>query len=164
MSAGDCALPYFRSIGFIREHMSECVEFYHRSGCIDENGGFFHYYKDSGEIYSLTHRHLVSSSRFVFVNAAAYLEFGLPRYLSAVEHGVSYLRSRHRNEGTGGYAWTIDNDTVEDSTNHCYGVAFVLLAYSAAWACGFDNAADYVEETWELLERSTSYSCLYGSR
>ena len=34
-----------------------------------------------------------------------------------------------------------------------YALSFVLLAYSKAVSCGFEEAKAHVEETWELMER-----------
>ena len=73
-------------------------------------------------------------------------------YLDAARHGLRYLRDVHRDPRSGGYAWTIRDGVAEDRTNHCYGVAFVLLAYSTALKAGIDEAAPWMDETWELLE------------
>ncbi|MDE2345081.1 MAG: AGE family epimerase/isomerase, partial [Gammaproteobacteria bacterium] len=126
--------------------------FYHPRA-VDPKGGFYQYFKDDGAIYDANHRHLVSSTRFVFNYAMGYLEFGDPTYLEAVRHGVRYLREVHRDAGTGGYAWTIRDGKAEDRTNHCYGVAFVLLAYACAYKAGVAEAAGWMDETWSLLEK-----------
>ena len=133
--------------------MLQCVQFYTSSGSVDQHGGFFHYFKDSGEVYNSKQRHLVSSTRIVFVFSAAYKKFGDAKYLQHVDNGVRFLRSAHRDARTAGYAWTLDGVRPEDSTYHCYGAAFVMLAYSSALACGLSAARDYIEETWDLLER-----------
>jgi mannose/cellobiose epimerase-like protein (N-acyl-D-glucosamine 2-epimerase family) len=143
--------PDFRSPAFLRAHIADTMAFYHPR-CIDPNGGFFHYFRDDGSIYDASHRHLVSSTRFVFNYAMAYREFGNAEYRDAVEHGVRYLREVHRNPATGGYAWTLRDGKVEDDMNHCYGVAFVLLAYSCALKAGVEQARAWMDETWRLLE------------
>lgn len=145
------AVPDFRSETFLREHIAQTMAFYHPRA-IDPDGGFFHYFRDDGTVYDTRHRHLVSSTRFVFDYAMAFREFGVPAYLDAVRHGLRYLRRVHRDAVTGGYAWTILDGAPEDRTNHCYGVAFVLLAYATALAAGVGEAEAWVEETWELLE------------
>lgn len=163
MSAGNdpanaaAGAPDFRSEGFLRGHIARTMAFYHPR-CIDPAGGFFHYFKDDGTVYDAGHRHLVSSTRFVFDYAMAVLEFGddptlRRQYLDAVHHGLRYLREAHRDPGGGGYAWTLRDGAVEDATNHCYGVAFVLLAYSCALKAGVGNADAWMDETWQLLER-----------
>jgi mannose/cellobiose epimerase-like protein (N-acyl-D-glucosamine 2-epimerase family) len=144
--------PDFRSADFLREHIAQTMAFYHPHA-IDPAGGFFHYFKDDGTIYDRSHRHLVSSTRFVVTYALAAIEFGNAEYLDAARHGLRYLREVHRDPHTGGYAWTIRDGQPEDRTNHAYGVAFVLLAYSTAYKAGIGEAAAWMEETWRLLEQ-----------
>lgn len=157
MSAGtDPGNPDFRDAGFLRDHITRTMAFYHPR-CIDPAGGFFHYFKDDGTVYNAGHRHLVSSTRFVFNYAMACREFGndaalKQQYLDAVHHGLRYLREVHRNPDSGGYAWTLRDGVVEDATNHCYGVAFVLLAYASALKAGVEDARGWMDETWRLLE------------
>jgi len=145
-------LPDFRSEAFLRAHIAKTMAFYHPHA-IDPAGGFFHYYKDDGTIYDRSHRHLVSSTRFVFNYAMAAREFGNPEYLDAARHGLRYLRDVHRNPTTGGYAWTIRDGKPEDTTYHAYGVAFVLLAYATARKAGIGEATAWMDETWNLLEQ-----------
>ncbi|QGW63721.1 AGE family epimerase/isomerase [Lysobacter soli] len=143
--------PDFRSDAFLRAHIADTMAFYHPRA-IDPKGGFFHYFRDDGSVYDASHRHLVSSTRFVFNYAMAAREFGNAEYLDAARHGLRYLRDAHRDASTGGYAWTIRDGVPEDRTNHCYGVAFVLLAYSTALKAGIDEVAPWIDETWQLLE------------
>ncbi|WP_396616424.1 AGE family epimerase/isomerase [Lysobacter soli] len=143
--------PDFRSDAFLRAHIADTMAFYHPRA-IDPKGGFFHYFRDDGGVYDPSHRHLVSSTRFVFNYAMAAREFGNAEYLGAARHGLRYLRDAHRDASTGGYAWTIRDGVPEDRTNHCYGVAFVLLAYSTALKAGIDEVVPWIDETWELLE------------
>jgi mannose/cellobiose epimerase-like protein (N-acyl-D-glucosamine 2-epimerase family) len=79
--------------------------------------------------------------------------FGEPAYVDATRHCLAYLRQAHRNAGSGGYAWTLEKGWPDDTTNHAYGVAFVLIAYASARRAGIAEAAAWMEETWELLER-----------
>ncbi len=151
MSSPDTA-PDFRSPAFLRGHIAQTMAFYHPRA-IDPAGGFFHYFRDDGSVYDAGHRHLVSSTRFVFNYAMAFREFGNPEYLDAVKHGLRYLREVHRNPATGGYAWTLRDGVVEDDMNHCYGVAFVLLAYACGVKAGVEEARGWMDETWNLLEQ-----------
>ena len=145
------SLPDFRSEHFLRSHIADTMAFYHPRA-IDPKGGFFHYFRDDGRVYDASHRHLVSSTRFVFNYAMAAREFGNVQYLDAARHGLRYLRNVHRDGASGGYAWTIRDGAPEDRTNHCYGVAFVLLAYSTALKAGIEEVLPWIDETWELLE------------
>src|SRR6478736_4194732 len=83
-------LPDFRSPEFLRTHIARTMAFYHPR-CIGPAGGFFHYFKDDGTVYDRSHRHLVSSTRFVFNYAMAAREFpeSADDYLAAVRHGLA---------------------------------------------------------------------------
>lgn len=145
-------IPDFRSADFLRRHIADTMGFYHPR-CIDPAGGFFQYFRDDGSIYNCNHRHLVSSTRLVFNYAMAARHFGSTAYAEAARHGLNYLREVHRDSTTGGYVWTLLDGHAEDRTNHCYGVAFVLLAYATAHKAGSEHAARWMDETWDLLER-----------
>ena len=149
--------PDFHSQPFLRDHIAQTMAFYHPRA-IDPAGGFFHYFKDDGTVYDRSHRHLVSSTRFVFNYAMAAIEFERAaalhgEYLDAARHGLRYLREVHRDPSTGGYAWTLLDGRPDDRTNHAYGVAFVLLAYATARKAGIAEAAAWMDETWSLLEQ-----------
>lgn len=145
-------LPDFHSVDVLRDHVAKTMAFY-KPNEVDPAGGFFQYYKDDGTVYDRSHRHLVSSTRFVFNHAMAYLEFGKPEDKNLVMHGLKYLREVHRNPETGGYAWTIADGKRDDQMNHCYGLAFMLLAYSCGVKAGFDEARGWQDEIWNLLEQ-----------
>ncbi len=152
MDTQHSSLPDFRSPAFLRQHIRDTMAFYHPR-CLDPDGGCFHYFRDDGSVYDREHRHLVSSTRFVFDYAMAARAFGEPAYVDATRHCLDYLRKAHRNAGSGGYAWTLEKGWPDDTTNHAYGVAFVLVAYASAHRAGIPEAAAWMEETWELLER-----------
>jgi mannose/cellobiose epimerase-like protein (N-acyl-D-glucosamine 2-epimerase family) len=143
--------PDFRSRRFLLDHIERTMAFYHPRA-IDPHGGFYHFFKDDGTVYDTRTRHLVSSTRFIFNYAMAWRQFRRTEYLDAVRHGLDFLRSAHRNAVTGGYAWVLDGETVRDGTNHCYGLAFVVLAYAHALQAGLTEARAYLEETFALME------------
>ncbi len=145
------ASPDFQSAAFLKQHIQDTMAFYHPH-CIDERGGYFQFFKDDGQIYDRETRHLVSSTRFVFNYAKAYMAEGKEEYLAATRHGVDYLRNRHRREN-GGYVWLLEGDSNLDETNHCYGLAFVLLAYASAYKAGVSEAKPWINETFELMEK-----------
>ena len=146
--------PDFTDAGVLRAHIADTMAFYHPRA-IDPAGGFFHYFRDDGSVYDHAHRHLVSSTRFVYDYAMAAREFAdapiAAEYLAATEHGLRYLREVHRDPDSGAYAWTLRDREPEDRTRHAYGMAFVLLAYASARKAGLDTAA-WMDETWTLLE------------
>ncbi len=47
--------------------------------------------------------------------------------------------------------WT--DARIADATNHCYGLAFVLLAYAHAAMAGIDEARAWIGETFDLMEQ-----------
>jgi len=147
--------PDFRQPAFLRQHIGDILAFYD-ARCIDATGGFYHFFKDDGAVYDASTRHLVSSTRFIFNYAMAYRHFGEAQYLDKLKHDLAFLRDAHRNPDTGGYAWQLcwqdGRKTIIDDTNHCYGLAFVLLAYAHAMQAGVGEAAPWLAETFELME------------
>jgi mannose/cellobiose epimerase-like protein (N-acyl-D-glucosamine 2-epimerase family) len=148
--------PDFRSVVFLRAHVLHTMAFY-EGRCLDPSGGFFHFFKDDGSVYDRQTRHLVSSTRFVFNHAMAYRHFGMPKWLDATRHGLHFLREVHRDPATSGYAWLLQwkdgRREVLDATNHCYGLAFVLLAHAHALMAGVHDADAGLNETFELMEQ-----------
>jgi mannose/cellobiose epimerase-like protein (N-acyl-D-glucosamine 2-epimerase family) len=143
------SLPDFHSIPFLEQHILDTMAFYD-GRCVDPDGGFFHYFLDDGSVYDRRHRHLVSSTRFVVNYARAARYFGRPDYAALARHGLDFIEQRHA-QPDGGYAWLLDGDRVEDGTNHCYGLAFVLLAYAEALKSGVDGAAEGLARAAALL-------------
>jgi mannose/cellobiose epimerase-like protein (N-acyl-D-glucosamine 2-epimerase family) len=152
--------PNFRSAAFLREHILHTMAFYD-GRCIDPTGGFFHFFKDDGTVYDTHTRHLVSSTRFVFTHAMAARHFPdhaqASAWRAAAAHGLRFLREAHRDPATGGYAWQLSwsqgRKQVLDATNHCYGLAFVLLAHAHALMAGVEEARAGIGETFDLMER-----------
>jgi mannose/cellobiose epimerase-like protein (N-acyl-D-glucosamine 2-epimerase family) len=151
--------PDFRSPIFLRDHIARTLAFY-RPVVEDPEGGFFHYFRDDGTVYDRRHRHLVSSTRFVFNFARAFREWKDPLDLALARHGLEFLRTAHR-EPDGSYVWTLRDGKPEDRTRHAYGHAFVMLAYATALEAGIGEARDGIEETWALLE-SRFYDSHHG--
>lgn len=145
--------PDFMQAATLNQHIQQTLAFYHPR-CIDTSGGFFHFFKDDGEIYDKHTRHLVSSTRFVFNYAMAYRHYGQAEYQQMVRHGVQFLRQAHR-QPHGGYAWQIHWQDgvarVTDGDNHCYGLAFVVLAYAHAVMAGVSEARAYLDEAIHFM-------------
>ncbi len=104
-------MPDFRNPQFLLDHIRHTMAFYHPRA-IDPRGGFYHFYRDDGTVYDAHTRHLVSSTRFIFNYAMAYRQFHDPAYLEAVRHGLAFLRQRHLQSTTEGYAWLLDGPRV----------------------------------------------------
>lgn len=148
--------PNFSSKEFLNSHIKSILAFYEPN--VDApSGGFHQNFMDDGSVYDKQTRHLVSSTRFVFNYARAYLAYGDSEHKKRVESGIQFLRDHHLQQDTKGYAWTLSVDEVEstitDATNHCYGLAFVILAYSWALRAGVKEAEQYIHDTFSLMER-----------
>jgi mannose/cellobiose epimerase-like protein (N-acyl-D-glucosamine 2-epimerase family) len=145
--------PDFRDPVFLSDHVASIMAFYHPR-CVDRTeGGFFQHFRDDGSIYDADTRHLVSSTRFVFNYAMAAIHFGSEEYRDLARHGIAFLRTAHRNPETGGYAWVLNRGEVIDGTNHCYGLAFVMLAYATALKADIEDAREFLHETHDLMEQ-----------
>ena len=152
-------MPDFRSPEFLLGHIRHTLAFYD-GRCLDPSGGFFHFFKDDGTVYDRRTRHLVSSTRFVINHAMAFRHFGKADHQAAVRHGLDFLKRAHA-QPQGGYAWQVDwqgdvdggRATVQDGTNHCYGLAFVLLAHAQALLAGVKVARVGLDATWDLMDQ-----------
>ena len=149
-------LPLFRSPEFLRTHALHTMNFYHPRA-VDSSGGFFHFLMDNGTVYDAHTRHLVSSTRLVYTHAMAWRTWHQQGHREGLVHAFAFLRQAHRNPETGGYAWVLNwrngHATMQDDTNHAYGLAFVLLAHAHAHMAGLQEAHAGMAETFELLEQ-----------
>jgi len=147
------ACPDFRQPEALLAHMRHTLAFY-APRARDASGGYFHFFKDDGMVYDRRTRHLVSSTRFVFNQALAWRWFGSP--VEDVAHALAFVREVHA-QPQQGYAWLLDwhegRAQVMDGTNHCYGLAFVLLAHAHAAQAGVPGAAVGMAETFALMEQ-----------
>lgn len=138
----------------IEGHIQSCMNFYHPRA-LDVQGGCFHFFKDDGTVYDAHTRHLVSSARFVFTYANAYRHFEDAAYLEGCEHALRFIEQVHA-KPDGGYAWLLhfggQSATVLDDSNHCYGLAFVLLAYAHALKIKLEGAAHGLKNVFAVLE------------
>ena len=147
--------PDFRSPAFLRAHIADTMAFY-EGRCVDPSGGFFQFFKDDGSVYDARTRHLVSSTRYVFTQAMGWRHFGNEDWRRNARHALDFVDQVHA-QSNGGFAWQLDwhdgRAQVTDPTNHCYGLAFVLLAHAHALLAGQADAADGLERTWQLMEQ-----------
>lgn len=144
--------PDFYSRTFLEQHIRKTLQFYQPT-VFDPSGGFYHFFRDDGSVYHASTRHLVSSTRFVFNYAMATRYFADLDYSDWVRHGLTYLETVHRQPATGGYAWLLENSNATDTTNHCYGLAFVIVAGATALLAGVEEGRTSLDNAWQLLER-----------
>ena len=149
-------LPDYRSPAFLSRHIAWIMDFY-ADRAIDPSGGMYHCYLDDGTVYDQRTRHLVSATRFVITHAMLFQLTGEERFQKGVRHNVDFLRRGFLDPATGGYAWLIDwhagRASVLDATRHCYGMAFVMLAYAHALKSGVAEARGWLAETFDVAEQ-----------
>lgn len=148
--------PDFRSPAFLRSHIAWIMDFY-ADRAIDPSGGMYHSYLDDGTVWDARTRHLVSATRFVITYAMLFQLTGEERFRKGLRHGVDFLRRAFLDPATGGYAWLIDwhegRATVLDATRHCYGMAFVVLAYAHALKSGVEEARGWLADAFGVAEQ-----------
>lgn len=150
------SLPDFRSADFLRQHLRETMAFYDPVAT-DPSGGMYHFFLDDGTVYDTHTRHLVSATRFVVTHAMLYRTTGDARYQQGMRHALTFLRTAFLDPATGGYAWLVDwqggRAMVLDGTRHCYGMAFVMLAYARALEAGVPEARGWLGEAFDTAEQ-----------
>ena len=143
--------PDFRSAEFLRQHIQSILDFYQPT-VVDKTGGFFQNYRDDGSVFEPGKRHLVSSTRMVFNYSTAHRLFDNPEYKAMALHGIAYVDGMHWDPKRQGYHWLLQDNAPVDQTNHCYGLAFVMLAYASAMGVGCASAKQGIYRVWALLE------------
>ncbi|NGY03257.1 AGE family epimerase/isomerase [Solimonas terrae] len=135
----------------LKGEIERIMSFYHPR-CIDPAGGYFQFFNPDGSVHDAGTRHLVSSARMSFNHAVAFEHLQQAQHADAVRHGLTFLRRAHRRPRPGGYAWILRDGRIHDASNHCYGLAFVMLAYAKAMAVGIEDTRADLADTWNLLE------------
>lgn len=142
----------FRNRNFLLHHIRSILDFY-APNVIDTGGGFHQNFLDDGTVFDPGHRHLVSSCRMVVNYCKAYELFGDQIYRDNAQHGMEYLRAHHWDRNQQGYIWTLkDGHVADDRTNHCYGLAFVMLCASAAHDIGIEGAKEDIDRVYAIME------------
>ena len=135
--------PRFRDPAFLDEHIRRTMAFYHPR-CIDRGG------VDSSTSSAMTAASTTltrgiwsaapgSSSITRWRSAAS----ATPSYRDAARHGIAFLRGAHRDPPPAAMPGCSPDDVVVDGTNHCYGLAFVVLAYAKALEAGLEEAGEH---------------------
>ncbi len=140
----------FRDADFLAGHIRDTLRFYD-ANVIDPSGGFRQNYYDDGSTFDDASKHLVSSCRMVFNYCQAHRLFGGDRYKALMDTGAAFVRGTHWQPERPGYVWTLAADG-NDETNHCYGLAFVVLMYSALLERGDADAGQDMNTAWSIME------------
>ena len=118
----------------------------------EEFGGYINQMRDDGSVFDRMTKHLVGTCRFIYCFSLASIVHSNQTYREAGAHGVKFLRDHHRRSDVG-YAWVLSGRDIGDSTYHCYGHAFVLLAAAGAKKANVGAADALLNSAWELLEQ-----------
>ena len=142
----------FQDREFLLSHITSILDFY-APNIVDSNGGFFQNFKDDGGVFDPGDRHLVSSCRMVVNYCRAFELFADETYRELAQHGLDFIRDYHWDEARQGFNWTLEDGSVPvDQTNHCYGLAFVMLSSAAAHKIGLAGASDDIARAWDIME------------
>ncbi|MGL4854496.1 MAG: AGE family epimerase/isomerase, partial [Lentisphaeria bacterium] len=133
----------FYSKEFLNTHIQSLIDFY-TPNILNKKGGFNHNFYDDGTVFDADVRHLVSSCRMVYNYCKAHELTGKEEYLKIAETGLKFIEDVHYDATRNAYNWTLEGNTPVDQTNHCYGLAFVVLAHSIALEAGFTEAKERI--------------------
>lgn len=115
------------------------------------SGGGFHVLDRLGRPLPDTVQELHTTTRLVHSYALGKLA-GRPGCEGMIDHGMAYLRQRHRDPVHGGFVWALDGKAIHDGRKLAYGHAFVLLAGASAMAAGHPDGQELLDEVWAVLD------------
>jgi mannose/cellobiose epimerase-like protein (N-acyl-D-glucosamine 2-epimerase family) len=145
-------LPVFRSSQFLEQHVTALSQFYQQHA-IDPQGGYFQALAANGDAQEQGLKQLVSSTRLAYIFAHLGLQENNTEYLQLAEHGFKFVEQQHFDPKRQAYNWVLDDGSPIDKSNLCYGLAFVMLMYSAAVKLGRAGAKQKLAATFELMEQ-----------
>jgi len=142
-------LPDFEATEFLNGHAESILAFYEKRVVAQE--GFYQCFRDNGEVYDTSLRHLVSSTRFIFNYATAYRLYNQSHYRDWALHGLAHLQQHHLQKN-GNYAWVLNDGDVVEGQAMAYGHAFVMLCAASCVKAGLNEAHPLIEQTWNFVE------------
>ena len=142
----------FHNPAFIRNHIEKLTEFYAQYAIDNKHGGYFHTIAPNGQHSEAPIKQLVSSTRLTYVFASVGKLFAREDLIKHAVHGYDYVCNQHFDPTRNAYNWMMEDGKATDQDNYCYGLAFVLLMYSASAKAGIKGALEGIEETFQLME------------
>ena len=128
---------------------------FHYPASINPKGGFFGLASNGKPLMSLGNsdetQYLHATARMVFSFTLAQA-LGVKGAEKAIDHGMSFLWHRHRDNQRGGYFWGVDDAGTTEPQKQAYGHAFVLLAAAAALRAGHPDASRLLEDISEVIQ------------
>ena len=147
-------MPDFRDPAFLLEHIRHTLSFY-EGRCLDPSGGFFHFFKDDGTVYDRAHAPPRQQHALRVQPRDRLPAFRRPEAQERCAHGLDFLHRPTRNRRAAMHGRSTGMKAaraVQDGTNHCYGLAFVLLAHAHALMAGVNEARHGPRATFALME------------
>lgn len=145
----------FRSPEFLQQHIDSILAFYRPNVEDQVHGGLHQNFLDDGSVFNAGHKHLVSTTRMIFNYCKAFQnargEAERSEYKKLAESGLEYLLNHHWDSERLGWNWVLQDNRPVDQTNHCYGLAFVILAFATCVETGVGDARAQLYATWDLL-------------
>jgi sulfoquinovose isomerase len=119
------------------------------------SGGFFPLDDDGMPLpvkpgHAGAERQIHDTARMVHCYAIAHM-LGFPGADRIVDHGMTFLWRRHRDQQAGGYFWAVDDEQPTNATKQAYGHGFVLLAASSAKVVGHPDANRLIADITDVL-------------
>ncbi|MGD6896717.1 AGE family epimerase/isomerase [Bacillus infantis] len=143
--------PY-RNKEKLKKHIFKTLDFYYPV-CLDyENGGYINGFLNNGAINDTTTKHLVATSRYIYIFSIGALLDGPVWCQDAVRHGIQFLNQHHRDHKHNGYYFELNGTEIKNPDKMAYGHAFVLLASSLAYQAGIKEAKEVVDNVYHVIE------------
>ena len=95
-------------------------------------------------------RALHDTTRMVHCFCIAHL-IGVPGAERFIDHGMTFIRTRHHDAVNGGYFWAVDNSQAVDPHKQAYGHAFVMLAAASAHMAGHPDASALLDDAKSII-------------
>lgn len=144
--------PDFRDTKELKKHIFSILDFYYPA-CIDyDKGGYINGFQDDGSINDTTTKHLVATSRYIYIFSIGAILDGPDWCQEAVRHGIRFLNDHHLDKENNGYFFELNGNEPENTSKMAYGHAFVLLASAIALKAGVREAKDVLENVYEVVE------------
>lgn len=142
----------FRNTEDLEKHVFSILDFYYPA-CIDhDNGGYINGFLDDGSINDTTTKHVVATSRYIYIFSIGGLLGGPSWCQEAARHGIRFLNNHHLDKENNGYFFELNGTEPENTSKMAYGHAFVLLASSIALKAGVEEAKEVLENVYEVVE------------
>ncbi len=136
---------------WLRRQADDLFAFY-EADSLDPRGGFFTLDVQGRPLLGETERPLHATSRMAHSFAIGHL-MGRPGAADILDHAMSALWLRHRDNQHGGYFWSFDADGPRERDKLAYGHAFVLLAAASAKCAGHPDADRLLSDITEVIEK-----------